>query len=77
MKRRTGPFTIKRNIGDLIYKLNILRKFSRIYLVISIVHLKLALKNADRYNRKLLEPRLVKVEGDIENFKLYKVERIL
>lgn len=74
--RRTGPFTVKRNIRNLAYELDIPREFRCIHPVISVTHLEPAPK-VDPYGREYPEPGPLEMKGDTEDFKSFEVKKLL
>ena len=59
---KTGPFPIKWKVGNLAYELQLPKRMSCMYPIISVIHLEPALP--DPYNQTVLPPKPVVIDGE-------------
>ena len=75
--QRCEPFTVKRRAGRLAYELELPAHW-RIHPIISVAQLEPCPSQPDSYSRSRSDyPASVEVEGDIDDWKSYTVERIV
>lgn len=73
-----GPFQIKKRVRRLAYRLEIPDDW-RIHSIFSVAQLELALKPSDNpfWHPHLHDPPTVFVDGDINSFKSFEIDRLL